>query len=114
MFLWVCHCVHSQITEANVGRDPEYLRHAINHTTSVGLAALVLKIIPKYLRPYKLPMRELISRFIALFFVNIRRGEQALEKFVGPIFQERLQKMRELGCEYQRQVGKSYSNLSLG
>ena len=46
---------------------------------------------------------DLTIRFLAPFFF-ISRGEKTLDKYIGPIFQERLQKMAKLGYEYAKEV----------
>lgn len=100
--------------KANWGRNPEYIHHAITFTTSVGLAAMILKLVPKFLKPYIPLSNGLTGRILAPLFVNIRRGERILEKYIGPIFQERLQKMQELGDKYSKQVWKGLNILILG
>lgn len=47
----LCIIVSPPKTNIHIGRNPEYLSRAIGYTTAVGMAAMFLKLMPKYLRP---------------------------------------------------------------
>jgi len=51
---FVYNQLHQRKSLIYIGRNPEYLHHAIGHTVSVGMAAMVLKLMPAYIKPYRL------------------------------------------------------------
>jgi hypothetical protein len=76
-----------------VGRNKEYLEHAVKHATAVAPVASVLRYVPIVLKPYA-PQKFPNIRIVVQLFGDLHRGRQASYKFISPIIMERRQMMQ--------------------
>jgi hypothetical protein len=87
-----------------LGRNADYLRHAIKFGIDLPMAAPFLRYSPKFLKPFVKTEKTLISRLVSSFFVDIKRGRKFMHAAVVPLIEDRRQKMQEQGTEYKYPV----------
>lgn len=92
----------------NVGRNAEYLHHVAKCTVGVTKAGGTLLVSPAFLKPFVKGLSGTDSRFIASFFVDIKRGNRYLTKVLLPMVQDRIQNMQQLGNEYKKPVQRVF------
>jgi hypothetical protein len=88
---------------AETGRNNDYLDHAVRHAVDVAKAALTLRLLPEFLKPYS-SRYSLHLSLAKLFFRDLRRGSQNAYKHLAPIIEERKKMQRELGSDWKKPV----------
>ena len=65
------------------------------------MAAPFIRYSPKFLKPFIITEKTLISSLISSLFVGIKKGRRFMHNALIPIIEDRRQKMQEQGSEYK-------------
>jgi len=74
------------------GRNEEYIRYAIRHTTDVAILALILKLFPGFTRRYCIT-GGIDNRLISQLIPMAGTSRKVIHKYIAPIVEERYKAM---------------------
>lgn len=85
----VCRTSNRAFVGLPLCRDPDYVNLCVRFTMDVALSAFVINLFPTFMRPF-------VGRLLSRVPGSINRGV----KHLGPIIEDRIQKMRQYGKDW--------------